>query len=128
MSVRRPALICVCVKRHLVNDFQYKYFIDHLVNSTCIVLQEYDKTSVLLNKTCINGRKLICCLLYSPRARGGFICVERSIRSKSSTYSEIFSGIRICASYKNHPVQKYRKNPSNTSTVKIANRNLKYCE
>ena len=55
------------------------------------------------------------------------ICVERSIRSKSSTYSEIFSGIRICASYKNHPVQKYRKNPLNTSTVKIANRNLKYC-
>ena len=44
-------------------------------------------------------------------AKGVFICVDRSIWSKSTTYSEIFSGIRICTSCKNHPVQKYYENP-----------------
>ena len=59
-------------------------------------------------------------------AKGVFICVDRSIWSKSTTYSEIFSGIRICTSCKNHPVQKYYENPLNTSTVKTAMWNIAY--
>ena len=51
----------------------------------------------------------------SPRARFFFICVERSIQSKSSTYSEIFWRIRNCASYKNHPVQTYSGSQSHTT-------------
>ena len=36
-----------------------------------------------------------------------------------------FSQESESARLKNHHVQKYRKNPLNTSTVKIANRNLR---
>ena len=76
----------------------------------------------------LEASPISCVDSISPRAKSlkrGFICVERFIRSKSSTYSEIFSEIRICASYKNHPVQKYHKKHLDTSIVKIANRNLK---
>ena len=50
----------ITMKRHLVNDFQWKYFIVHLMNPTCIVLQEYD-TSFLLTKKYveIHGKKII---------------------------------------------------------------------
>ena len=38
----------------------------------------------------------------SPRATG-FLYVLKGPYDRSSTYGEIFSGNRICASYKNHP-------------------------
>ena len=61
---------------------------------------------------------------YSPRARGVLFVLKGPYEPR---VPPIVKFSQESESYKNHPVPKYRKNPLNTSTVKIANRNLKYC-